>query len=72
MQLEIEATYEHGSLKLARDLPFADGQKVRVIIQPHGSAASRLAGLILWAGDREELDRYLQDLDEGMAGRHDV
>ena len=72
MDLEIEAVYEHGTLKLPHTLPLAEGQKVRVIIQPQGGAAARLAGLIPWTGNRDELTSYLQDPDEGVLSNHDV
>ena len=38
MGLELEATYEHGILRLSREVPLQDGQKVRMIIQPDGGA----------------------------------
>jgi predicted DNA-binding antitoxin AbrB/MazE fold protein len=72
MGLEIEAIYEHGTLKLSRELPLQEGQKVRIMIQAHGGAASRLAGLIPWTGGKEELVRYLDDPDEGVLGHHEL
>lgn len=32
-KLELEATYEHGTLKLDQELPLENGQRVRLIIQ---------------------------------------
>jgi predicted DNA-binding antitoxin AbrB/MazE fold protein len=72
MGLEIEAVYEHGTLKLPRELPLSDGQKVTITIHPSGGAVRRLSGLIPWAGDRGEFDRFLNDQDEGVLGGHDV
>jgi predicted DNA-binding antitoxin AbrB/MazE fold protein len=66
--LEIEAVYEHGTLKLARALPLAEGQKVTITIHPPGSAVHRFCGAIPWKRDPEELHRYLNDLDEGLWG----
>jgi predicted DNA-binding antitoxin AbrB/MazE fold protein len=72
MALEIEAIYEQGVLKLPRDLPLQEGQKVRVIIESPGGAVRRLAGLIRWSGSRDELNRYLSDPDEGALTHHEV
>ena len=72
MGLELEATYEHGILRLSREVPLQDGQKVRIIIHPDGGAAHRLSGLIPWSGNQEELSNYLHDPDEGVLGNHDV
>jgi predicted DNA-binding antitoxin AbrB/MazE fold protein len=69
--LEIKAVYEHGTLKLPRELPLQEGQKVTITIHAAG-AAERLYGLIPWEGDLEEFDRWLNDPDEGQWGRHAV
>jgi predicted DNA-binding antitoxin AbrB/MazE fold protein len=69
--LELEAIYDHGTLKLPRELPLQDGQKVTITIHPTGAVA-RLYGLVQWKGDLEELDRWLQDPDEGQWGNRDV
>lgn len=58
-KLEIEAVYEHGALRLPRELPLQEGEKVRVTIHPTGSAAQRLTGLLQWKGSREDLDYLL-------------
>ena len=72
MGLEIEAVYDNGTLKLGRELPLQSGQKVRIIIQPQGGAASRLSGLIKWTGSRQELVTYLNNPDEGVLGSHNI
>lgn len=69
--LEIEAIYERGTLKLARELPLPEGQKVTITIHPTGSAVERLYGLLPWKGDLEEFDRWLSDPDEGQWGHRD-
>ncbi len=69
--LEVEAVYEQGTLKLPRDLPLQDGQKVTITIHPTGSVA-RLYGMIPWKGDLEEFDRWLDDPDEGQWGSRDA
>ena len=59
MALEVEAVYQHGSLKLPHELPFQNGQKVKVTIHATGTAADRLHGLIKWSGTQEDLDYLL-------------
>jgi len=70
--VEIEAVYEHGTLKLPRELPLREGQKVTVTIHAIDSPVKRLVGLVPWTGDREEFDRWLNDPDEGQWGNRDV
>jgi hypothetical protein len=60
------------ALRLPRDLPLQDGQKVRVIIDASGEAVRRLAGLIRWSGSREELSRYLGEPDEEVLTHDEV
>jgi predicted DNA-binding antitoxin AbrB/MazE fold protein len=62
-RLEIEATYDHGTLKLSRELPLQQGQKVTVTIHLTASAAKRLSGLINWQGSQEDLE-YLAESDD--------
>jgi len=57
--LEIEAVYERGILKLPRDLPLEDGQKVTITIHPAGSAVDRLYGMLRWTGSQEDLEYLL-------------
>jgi len=58
-KVNIEAVYEHGTLKLSRELPLQEGQKVIITIHSTESAASRLYGLIQWKGSQEDLDYLL-------------
>jgi predicted DNA-binding antitoxin AbrB/MazE fold protein len=51
-KLEIEAVYEHGTLKLPRDLPLQEGQKVTITIHP----TPRSRALMRWKGSLEDLD----------------
>ncbi len=67
--LQIEAVYEHGTLKLPHELPLVEGQKVTITIHGSGSAASRLYGMLPWTRDPEELRRFLNDPDEGLWGQ---
>jgi predicted DNA-binding antitoxin AbrB/MazE fold protein len=71
-KLDLEAIYEHGTLKLPRELPLREGQTVRVTIHASGGAVRRLAGLIPWRRDPEELERFLNDPDEGALGNRDL
>jgi predicted DNA-binding antitoxin AbrB/MazE fold protein len=71
-KLEVEAVYEDGTLKLTRPLPLAEGQKVLLTLQVTGGAVERLYGLIPWRGDLDELDRWLNDPDEGQWGNRDL
>src|SRR5262245_27892214 len=45
MGVELEAIYERGTLKLSRELPLQDGQKVIITIHSIGSAVERLYGV---------------------------
>ena len=69
--LEIEAVYEQGILKLPRELPLTEGQKVTITIHPPGSVVQHLYGMIPWTRDPEELHRFLEDPDEGQWGGRD-
>jgi predicted DNA-binding antitoxin AbrB/MazE fold protein len=59
MALEVEAVYEHGTLKLSRELPLQEGQKIKITIHSTGSAVERLYGMLKWSGSREDLDYLL-------------
>jgi predicted DNA-binding antitoxin AbrB/MazE fold protein len=59
MALEVEAVYEHGVLKLPRELPLQEGQKVKITIHAASSAVERLYGLLRWTGSQEDLDHLL-------------
>ena len=65
--LQVEAVYEHGTLKLSQELPLPEGQRVTITIHP-GGAAERMYGILPWNGDPEELHRYLDDPGEGQWG----
>jgi predicted DNA-binding antitoxin AbrB/MazE fold protein len=68
-ELEIEAVYEQGSLKLPRELPLCEGQKVTITMRISGEAAVRRPSV---GGDPQELQRFLEDPDEGMWAGHDL
>ena len=71
MSLEVDAVYEHGTLKLSEQVPLLEGQKVKVTIRPT-TAVERLYGSIPWTGTHEELEDWLNDDDEGIFGGHDI
>jgi predicted DNA-binding antitoxin AbrB/MazE fold protein len=62
-KLEIEAVYEHGLLRLPRELPLPAGQRVKVTIEAIEGAAKRRSGRIQWRGSREDLE-YLAESDD--------
>jgi predicted DNA-binding antitoxin AbrB/MazE fold protein len=59
--LEIEAVYEHGTLKLPRELPLEEGQKVTITVHPPGGIAQRAYGRLQSTLSREDLDRAALD-----------
>jgi predicted DNA-binding antitoxin AbrB/MazE fold protein len=69
--LEIEAVYENGTLKLPRALPLVEGAVVRITIHPPGRAGVIKHVQIPWTGTTEELDRWLDDPNEGILGGRD-
>jgi predicted DNA-binding antitoxin AbrB/MazE fold protein len=58
-KIELEAVYENGRLKLPRELPLRQGQRVTVTILPLDTAGQRLHGLLQWKGSQEDLDYLL-------------
>jgi predicted DNA-binding antitoxin AbrB/MazE fold protein len=59
MVLEVEAVYEQGALKVFQQLPFREGQKVKITIHPTVSAVERLYGMLKWTGSTEDLAHLL-------------
>lgn len=59
MNVELEATYENGVLKLDQSLPLENGQRVRLTVQTPGGRAKASAGLFRWQGDRKDLEYLL-------------
>lgn len=68
MNLETEATYENGILKLDQELPLANGQRVKLTVHKPGGRAKASAGIFLWQGDRKDLEHLLgpNNLPEAM------
>lgn len=59
MALEIEAVYEHGTLKLPHEMPLQEGQKVKITIHTLDSAVERLYGMMKWTGNQQDLEYLL-------------
>jgi predicted DNA-binding antitoxin AbrB/MazE fold protein len=55
-ELNVEAIYENGTLKLPQELPLQEGQKVNITIHATPVATKRRRGLIEWQGSIEDLD----------------
>jgi predicted DNA-binding antitoxin AbrB/MazE fold protein len=68
--LEIEAVYEKGTLKLPRELPLAEGQKVTVTIHPPGGVVGRAAQDYQVRLSREDVE-YLLGPDNHPWTRND-
>jgi predicted DNA-binding antitoxin AbrB/MazE fold protein len=66
MGLQIEAIYENGVLKLEREIPLENGQRVCLTIRPPGDRAKKAYGLMGWTGGHEELERLIQDPEFGI------
>jgi predicted DNA-binding antitoxin AbrB/MazE fold protein len=61
--IRIEAIYEHGILKLPRELPLAEGQKVTITIYPTGLTIQRQRALMSWNGSQQDLDYLILSED---------
>ncbi len=61
--VDVEATYENGSLRLPYELPLQEGQKVTITIHPITGTARRRRGLIQWKGSQEDLDQLILSAD---------
>jgi predicted DNA-binding antitoxin AbrB/MazE fold protein len=64
--LQIEAVYANGLLKLPRQLPLAEGQKVTITIHPPGGVVQRSYGLLHTTLSAEELERIGRDPEFGI------
>ena len=62
MALEIEATYENGTLKLDQPLPLREHERVTVAVTPIASRVKMTAGLIGWTGSQEAFEYLAHSL----------
>jgi predicted DNA-binding antitoxin AbrB/MazE fold protein len=63
MNLEVEATYENGVLKLDQPLPLQEKQRVKVTIRAASSRVGQGRGLVQWTGSLEDLDYLISSPD---------
>jgi predicted DNA-binding antitoxin AbrB/MazE fold protein len=61
MELQVEAVYENGTLKVEQPLPLAEGQRVQVVVRVKTSRVKRAYGLLRWTGDPEVLRKIALD-----------
>ena len=66
MSIEVDATYENGTLKLDRPLPFQENERVKVTVQQAENARELTYGLIGWSGDPEVVRRMALDPEFGI------
>jgi predicted DNA-binding antitoxin AbrB/MazE fold protein len=59
MNLEVEATYENGTLKLDEELPLQNGQRVKLTVHKPSGRAKASAGIFPWNGDPKHLEHLL-------------
>ena len=55
-RIDVEAVYEHGTLKLPCELPLRDGEKVAITIHSTESGTRQPVGAAPWSGSLEDLD----------------
>ena len=68
--VELEAIYENGTLKLTQQLPLQEGQKVAITVHLASSGSRRRHGLIKWKGSQEDLHYLiLSDENSGLEAR---
>jgi predicted DNA-binding antitoxin AbrB/MazE fold protein len=66
MGLEIEAVYQNGALKLEREIPLENGQRVRLTIHPPGGRVEKAYGLMGWQGTSEEFQQIALNPESGI------
>ena len=64
--LEIDTVYENGTLKLPRQLPLTEGQKVTITIHPVAGVVKRSYGLLQANLAAKELERIAMDPELGI------
>lgn len=70
MNVEVEAVYENGVLRLDQPLPVAEAQRVRVTVHLPESPVARSAGMLRWTGTVEDLE-YLAESPENEGWTED-
>lgn len=64
--LQIEATYEHGALKLSRELPLVEGATVTITIHPPRRVRVIKNLQVPWTGSREEPEHLAMAPEFGL------
>ncbi len=68
--LELEAIYQNGTLKLPQELPLHEGQRVSITVHLASSGSRRRHGLIQWKGSQEDLHYLiLSDQNSSLEAR---
>jgi len=71
MSITVEAVYENGVLKPAQTLPFAEHEKVEIVVRLPADTEAALAavrrryGILGWTGDAETIQRIAVDPEFG-------
>jgi predicted DNA-binding antitoxin AbrB/MazE fold protein len=71
MNVETEAVYENGVLRLDEALPLPNLQRVRITIHLP-SRVERSAGLVKWSGTAEDLEYLAESAENEPGNDHDV
>jgi predicted DNA-binding antitoxin AbrB/MazE fold protein len=71
-KVDVEAIYEHGTLKLPHELPLHEGQKVSITIHPTETKVQRRRGLIQWMGSQEDLDYLILSEENSPLEAHEL
>jgi predicted DNA-binding antitoxin AbrB/MazE fold protein len=66
MTIEVEATYENGTLKLDRPLALREKQRVRITVQTGSSRVEQSYGLLGWTGDPKWIEQVALDPEFGV------
>jgi predicted DNA-binding antitoxin AbrB/MazE fold protein len=67
MQIEVEAVYEDGVLRLDKPLPLKEHERVTVRVKPQTSRIRQSAGLLRWSGDPEILRKIAENAEFGIS-----
>jgi predicted DNA-binding antitoxin AbrB/MazE fold protein len=72
MSITVEAVYENGVLKPAQTLPFAEHEKVEIVVRTPAetlgplAAVQRSYGALGWTGDAETVQRIALEEEFGV------
>jgi predicted DNA-binding antitoxin AbrB/MazE fold protein len=66
MEVQVEAVYEGGVLKLGQPLPLPEGQRVEVVVKVKTSRVKQAYGLLGFTGDPSIIRQIALDPDFGV------